>query len=489
MNPEIKKINLEINRNLENWKVYHALREIIANALDEQYVTGTKDIDIFEDEKHNWHIRDFGRGIKREYFSQAGSSEKLSNPKLIGKLGIGLQEALATFEHNNVKVIIKSRYGLFALGKSIQDASKKILPLIYIYPPKNTTFLGTEFIFKGISNKDIEQAKNLFLKFSKAFVLENTDVGQVIRKNSNLAAIYINGVKIAEENNFLFSYNITSLNSKILKVMRHERPNVGRSAYTDRVRAILVSCSNQEVAQQLINDLSQYAQGTNHDELRWLDVQENAVKILNPFSKVIFLTSDELENCSKLIDKAQADGYEFINIPGNLKQHINGANDITGTPIRDIEEFYNEYKRKFRYCFVDPQNLFPEERQIFNMTPVIFDLLGGKPALVQEIKISENMIKELDNDQEATGVWDPLTKIIIIKRSELQNIKKYAGTLLHQLSHAISGDPDEGRRFETELTRILGGLTAHLIERKQLPEKIKKTRFWHNFFKKRQHMF
>ena len=41
-----KTFDLNIEKILENWEVCHAIREIIANALDEQSLTGTADICI-----------------------------------------------------------------------------------------------------------------------------------------------------------------------------------------------------------------------------------------------------------------------------------------------------------------------------------------------------------------------------------------------------------------------------------------------------------
>ncbi len=41
-----KEFDLNIEKILENWEVYHAVREIIANALDEQKLTETKEIYI-----------------------------------------------------------------------------------------------------------------------------------------------------------------------------------------------------------------------------------------------------------------------------------------------------------------------------------------------------------------------------------------------------------------------------------------------------------
>lgn len=50
----VKEFDLNIEKLLENWEVYHAVREIIANALDEQKLTGTKDISIHK-ENGIWH--------------------------------------------------------------------------------------------------------------------------------------------------------------------------------------------------------------------------------------------------------------------------------------------------------------------------------------------------------------------------------------------------------------------------------------------------
>ena len=86
---DIRKFDLNIEKILEDWDTHHALREIIANAIDEKIITNTKDIEIFEDKDKKWHIRDFGRGLKHEHLTQKENEEKLKNPNAIGKFGIG----------------------------------------------------------------------------------------------------------------------------------------------------------------------------------------------------------------------------------------------------------------------------------------------------------------------------------------------------------------------------------------------------------------
>jgi len=462
----VKKFDLNIEKILEDWEVFHAIREIIANAIDEQILTKTRDIEIFKDDEGRWHIRDFGRGLKYEHLTQKEDDEKLRNPHVIGKFGIGLKDAFATFDRKGVKVFIKSRHGDISLGKSQKHGFEDIITLhAYIHPPSDPNFVGTEFILEGVSDEDIEKAKDLFLIFSGEKVVEKTRYGEVLEKKGSTARIYINGVKVAEEENFLFSYNITSLTKKIKQALNRERTNVGRSAYSDRVKSILLSCKSKEVALSLVNDLENYSTGKMHDELKWIDVQVHAVKILNATEKVVFLTPGELMSETNMVDEARKSGYKVVTIPESLKERIKGLKDISGKTIRDLGQFYKEYKESFEFKFVDTNQLTPSEREIFNVTGMIFDLIGGKPEIIKEIKISETMRKELGSFVEAEGLWDLKTGTIIIKRNQLQSIEKYAGTLLHEIAHAISGAKDVSRDFEEELTKLLGIIVSKALKK------------------------
>ena len=268
-----RKFDLNIEKILEDWEKYHALREVIANAIDEQILTNTQDIQIYKKDQ-TWFIRDFGRGLHYEHLTQKENSEKLESPNVIGKFGIGLKDALATFDRKGVNVLIKSKHGDIRLDKSEKTGFDDVVTLhANIYSPSEPTLEGTLFIFNGITESDITQAKDLFLIFSKDEVLEKTSVGEVLRKGGKVGRIYINGVKVAEEENFLYSYNVTSLTKSIRKALNRERTNVGRTAYTPRVKTILLSCQTTRVATELVEDLKNYSSGTLHDELKWIDIQ------------------------------------------------------------------------------------------------------------------------------------------------------------------------------------------------------------------------
>lgn len=461
---EAVPFDLNIEKILEDWEICHAIREIIANALDEQLLTKTPDIKIWKDQSHQWHIRDFGRGLQYEHLTQKENQEKLNNPNMIGKFGIGLKDAFATFNRQNVNVMIQSKYGDITLSKSEKHGFKDLLTLhAYISPPSDPQFLGTEFIFKGVQDNDIEKAKPLFLMFSHENKLESTKFGEVLERSSGMAKIYINGVKVSEEENFLFSYNITSLNDSIRKALNRERTNVGRNAYSERIKSILKNCKNKLVISFLVEDLGNYETGDTHDELKWIDIQEYAVKILNTQEKAVFLSSDDLINNPMMVDEAKRAGYRIISVPENLGEKIADMRDLSGNPIRGIDQFGKEYDESFEFKFVDPKDLMASEKEVFSLTSDIFKLIGGKPEIIKEVKISETMKKDFGTFEDAEGVWEYANRRIIIQRKTLSSIGKFAGVLLHETAHAISGAPDVDRDFELKLSELLGKVAAKAL--------------------------
>lgn len=455
---EKKKFDLNIEKVLEHWEIHHAIREIISNAIDEQRLTNTKEIAIFKDKKGNWHIRDYGRGIKYTHLTQKENDEKLKNPdKVIGKFGVGLKDALATFNRKNMPITIISKFGKITTAKSPKHGFSNIETLhALIEEPENTEFIGTEVILERCEEEHINAAKNFFLMFSDEKLLEKTDVGEVYTKGKT-SRIYIGGLLVAEELNFLFSYNLTSITKPMRKALNRERTNVGRTAYTPRIKDTLLQCRSEKIAELLTADLSKYDAGQCHDELTWIDISVHACKLLNSLKKVIFLTSMEMFEARKDVDLAKKDGYTVIIVPETVKEKIRGTKDYEGKPIRDLEQYVKEWNDSFEFKFIDEKDLTKKEKEVFSKTDKILELIGGKPKNVKKILISETMRLESAGRGEAAGIWEG--DRIIIKRDQLKELKLYAGTLLHEVAHAISGAFDVSREFEDELTSIIGAIS------------------------------
>lgn len=463
----MKEFDLNIEKILENWEVYHAIREIIANALDEQTLTDTKSITIEKRKDNCWHIIDYGRGLNYHHLTQNENEEKLNHEKLIGKFGVGLKDALATLYRHGIRVSITSKYGVITLKQSAKSGFSDIITLhAIISESPNPNMIGTDFCLNGCTEEDIKRAKSLFLVFSNENILETTDHGDVISNTTGKANIYINGVKVAEEDNFLFSYNITSLTKQIKKALNRERTNVGRTAYTPRVKDILRKCTSEKVIKELISDLKSFEVGKTHDEMSWEDIKFHAsIQLQRLSDHSIFVTPEELRENRSLIDETMKSGFDPIVIPSSLKDRISvynkGVED--NQKLRTTDVYWNEENNKFVPIPIDVAALSEAERMVLNKQQEILDLIGGLPAIVKSIEIVEK-IYESDLFRGGTvGLWQPDKRRILIKRTQLSDISKFAGTLLHECAHALSGHDDVSRDFEKMLTEFLGIIAKKAI--------------------------
>ncbi len=460
--------DLNVEEILEDWDVEHALREIIANAIDEQNLTNTKEIQIFKD-KSIWHIRDFGRGLTYNHLTQKENPEKQAHPNsMIGKFGVGLKDAFATFDRKGIRFDIESRHGDITTEKVKKIGFESLTTLhAVVKAPSKPNMLGTDFVFYNVEDKNIKKAQDLFLNFSDEIVLETSQFGQVIqRKIDRNCRVYINGLKVAEEDNFLFSYNITSLTSEMRKALNRERSHVGRSAFSKRVQSILLACKTSKVIQLIATDLEKLAKGSSYDEMKWTNVSVHAVGILNQIQEnSLFITSSQLSSNKRfLVDEATVREEHIVVIPESIADKTRSLSDPSGKPIRTLDQYIRERERSFQFTFIKPEDLSEQERDIYGYSDKIFALIGGRPEVIKELAISETM-RPADTIN-TIGLWMSEEGKIIIHRSQLRNLSEYASTLLHEAAHALSRAPDISSKFEHKLTNLLGIITKEALRYK-----------------------
>jgi hypothetical protein len=112
----VRDFDLNIEKVLDGWSVSHAVREIIANALDEQALTGTPPVEISRVRSRRWRIRDFGRGLRHTHLTQNESPEKQKREgEVIGRFGVGLKDALAVLDRRLVDITMCSAHGQLTL--------------------------------------------------------------------------------------------------------------------------------------------------------------------------------------------------------------------------------------------------------------------------------------------------------------------------------------------------------------------------------------
>jgi hypothetical protein len=322
----------------------------------------------------------------------------------------------------------------------------------------------------------MEVAKSLFLQFSNDPVIEQTRVGQILEKRDGISRIYVAGLLVAEEDKFAFSYNITSLTEPMKKALNRERTNVGRTAYTERVKSMLLQTQSETVAKVLANQLVLLERGMGSDEIGWKDVAVHACKILNASGEYLFVTTTQLIMNASAIDHARGDGLQVVTVPDNIHAEVAKTQDLTGAPIRDLSVYQKEWSDSFKFEWVAVERLTPRERAIFDRINDILALAGGLPKQVKEIRVSQTMRQDFISGTDALGLWDPNTASIVIRRDQLSSLDRLAGTLLHEVAHAKTGHDDVTREFEDDLTSLLGVSAAAAVETS--PKSPARRSFW-----------
>ena len=214
------------------------------------------------------------------------------------------------------------------------------------------------------------------------------------------------------------------MNATLKKSLNRERQNLGRSAYSERVRSILLSSESESVAQALSDDLQKTTVGDSHDELSWLDVQEHAVRILNAKRKVLFISSSDVVQRPDLVDTARSAGFQVLTVSENLAKKIDGTTDLAGQPVTAVNEFVRQHNESFQFRWILPEQLSSAEFAVWKHSERVLGYLGGRPDRVRDIRISETMSSGTFSTRETVGLWDSSTGCIIIKRTHVNGGRK-----------------------------------------------------------------
>ena len=449
---------------LEHWPTAFAIREVIANALDEQAITGTQTPDVLRLGTGHWAVRDYGRGIRYQHLTQAEDTEKLAHPGAIGKFGFGLNDALAVLDRKGIGVTIRSRHGVITTRQQPKAGFPDVTTLHgLVAPSDDPDMVGSEAVFDGVDDADVAEAKRFFLRYSNEEVLEENRYGQVIARRDDNApgAVYVKGLRVAEEPRFLFSYNVVAPDAKLSRALNRERSNVGRAAYSGRVKDILKAATSLEVLDALARDISRFDQGdAMHDELRWKDVALYACRALQGVRKTMFVAAAEVADSHTAY--ARTDGFTVVVVPNDIARALTKVTGLDGKPMVTLAEYRRQRAQSFTFDYVQPDSLTPDERAVLDLAPRVGELAEFDVDDI-DLRISNTMRPAAVAAQEV-GLWDPGDRSITIKRTQLATAADFCGTLLHEICHATSGEADRTLEFEGALTELLGLLAAGALE-------------------------
>jgi hypothetical protein len=452
--------DLNVEKVLEHWTVAHAVRELLANALDEHLLGHGAAPEVVSVGDRTWRIRDFGRGLRHEHFTQNENDEKLTSDAVVGRFGVGLKDALAVLDRHGVRVSIRTAVADITTAVHPKAGFPDTMTLHAVFAePSSPGLVGTEITLTGVADDDVEAAKRFFRRWNDEQVLDETSYGDLLARapdDGEPARIYVRGVRVAEEETFLFSYDVTRFSSKLARALNRERSNVGRTAYADRVKDILLAARSTEAMTALIADLGEFASGGQHTESTWVDVALHAARVVSATGSVVFVTPNQLAAGGPLFDYAREEGRRLLVVPTKVMDRLRDETDVDGQPIRTLEVFAREWQRSFVFEFVEPSALTEAERSVLARAGDVFALLGLTrdrwPVLVSKT------MRPGARGVDAAGVWDPAAGHIVLQRGQLRSLRRFCATLLHEIAHATSGTEDATLEFESVLTEQLGTL-------------------------------
>lgn len=186
----------------------------------------------------------------------------------------------------------------------------------------------------------------------------------------------------------------------------------------------------------------------------------HACRILQTNEKVIFVTPWQMAGDTAQLRYARDDGYRIVVVPEDIARSLGSLTDLNGRPIVDLGRYRDEWNDSFSFTFVDHAMMTPAEQVVDARTNEVAALAHISLSTSRTaVQISETMRLSEVGDP-VLGVWEAAGHRIVIRRDQLNGLARYAGTLLHEIGHMVSGTMDGTLDFESELSRLLGMAAA-----------------------------
>lgn len=476
--------DLNLDKVLAFWTQTDALRELVANALDEHIITKRPDAIQIQHLGNVVTVKDLGRGIRPEHFQFKQSQEKLSGetPGVCGIHGGGLKDSLACLYQKGHAVIVKSAHCQMTFGIRPKHDFPQIMSLHGFVLPGIPGMIGTEILINKITPEQLQETKSLFLQLVPQKVLDNNDWGEVLRKQGESANIYINGLLVSQESDYNYSYNITKLNTEIRRRLNRDRNNLGRSAFSAQIANIVRHCTDPS----LLNEMQQAFQ-KRHEEDLGADLRLNeARKFLaalpepeghpHPHGEQKAQIPEQKdhsilgEHAGPEMDKSGDDEEPHANAnPEN--QDEDGDIKIDQTPIVSLKDPPKKQRPKPPVCTdeetrmgeeVPVSQLTSAEREVYKQTEPLLRLL---PGIFGHKRFPIKVVQSITiRGRRCLGGWLPAKQTVAVAREQLRSKADFFATVLHEMLHGVSHHADGTVEFETALTEIMGVLASLAVK-------------------------
>jgi len=432
---------------VQNWNVEKAVREIIQNYLDSREEFNCEGQVIWSDGIA--HVKDFGPGIEPRHLA-LGISEKSDTAK--GKYGEGLKLAL----------MVLAREGRYA---EIWSGGRKIAPAIEhdggfgtdvlvlhvedLPPRMQATHQGTSIKFE-CTQEELSVGKGYFIEFRrKAREFRWLERGKISQPGGD---IYINGTKVGELSNAMFSYHLEI--SKNHNIGNRDREVINMNIVMPRIQQLIGLTSSTEVMKTCLKMITNPARcwETTHGP-GYAELSAGSAKVWRKVfwqvygkDAVISSYSARADNSARHLGYQTLEGisYEWTSF---LRHQcgIKSAQDVVSGAGK------GSCKR------VALKDLEDQERANLELAKALTSKHYAEP---EEIRIVDNLSKMVGEGSRVVvnGLWDRSKQMIFLDRRILTNRGKTLHTLLHEVVHQKTGYEDLTEEFEMALLNVAIGM-------------------------------
>lgn len=415
----------------KNWSVQDAIRELISNALD----TGTKISIGVKDGKG--YIIDKGDGIEKKNLL-FGSTDKDNSQ--IGQFGEGLKMASLVLARSgrNMRLVTRG----FEYQAKIERDAEFDTDVLVLYLKKSRKRKGTD-IFFDCTEKEMEDAKNMFLAFNKTF--KEVDNGIYMPGGY----IFVNGVKI-EKIDSLYSYNLTGAK----KYLSRDRKSLNTDVARNEIALLIGKCRNEKFIEKfLLNDDFYYYEQNLKIQISPFAKAEWKKVMKKLFPKHCLATDTEYDMAA--LDK----GYTLLRFLSPVQRDIllqlgMSYSDEVATLkgderlVRkrgDIKDLSQEGRKRWRKALRKFKKLYGDD-------------VAKRVEIVKEFNYSEV-------SRDTLGFYNCQNDTVYVWIEVIENypFATLMGVLIHEHMHRVSGAPDRTREFENALTDELGRLAELFV--------------------------
>lgn len=348
--PRNNTIDLNIGTQcLENWENHHAIRELIANALDEHIISKITQPISINHSRNKCEIIDYGAGITKSSFIIQSNSNKLSNEKLIGQFGFGMKDAIAVLCKNDIDIKIYTKDFIFTPSYT-QRANTSDITLHITFIANNNydddEEYGTKIVLNNIKKTDIEKAKDYFIDFT-TIKFDNIYSDIIMKFNDKSQYIFVNKFRVCKtKKNTYFSYNIKKTKD-VMKFFNRDRGEKDYASFRKIITMILKDIdiySDKYSTEQLRNEIKKILSNDNLLEFNQIDVIRNILSQLNQSDEYIFVDVKDKQLVKKknYAKKIKDSGREIIFIGSGILKKINSI--IRTDKIKNIKELCDPTK-------------------------------------------------------------------------------------------------------------------------------------------------